>query len=301
MPRTFLLVLATSLLTACAAISSVSSSVSSAVTGLWPGAEESGEAPTDAGIALEAGSDSAILLTDSACRAAFSRPAVGTGLEAPGNLALLNWNIGKTRRQGWVGDLRRLSLGKQLVLLQEATDDMLGNPILPPYRDLAPGFSTNLDVSGVATFSTMEPDVTCHLNTVDAILRLPRAMQITRYPLGDAGSSLAVANIHMNNLSPDFTAYRRQLDRLISVLEVHEGAVIVSGDFNSWSNARYRLLSRRMDAMGARVVGFPEGGRSRFIGETVDHVFVAGLTVEEARAHDVDSSDHNPLSLRFSL
>lgn len=244
-----------------------------------------------------------ILFSASDCRSALaeaSQSLHGDALEGDA-IELLSWNIQKTRAPGWDRDLPQLSDGKQLVLLQEATDVLLGHPLLPRHRALAPGYETVWTRSGVATFSSAPPDVICHLQATEPLLRTPKATHITRYSTGHEAASLVVANIHMINFTLDITDYAAQLDELEMALSAHRGPLIVAGDFNTWTSDRYRLLTDRMRSLGATPVSFSDDQRSRFLGARVDHVFVTGLDVESATTHAVESSDHNPISLRLSL
>lgn len=214
---------------------------------------------------------------------------------------LLSWNIKKGLEEDWSRDLETLGADKDLVLIQEATTAMLTDsalPFMPDHADFAPGYESRDGITGVATFSNTPPDVSCQFQALEPWLRTPKATKITRYDLGE--TSLVVANIHMVNFAFGLSAFRSQLDQLSQALDGYPGPMIVSGDFNTWSDARYQLLLQRMAELGAAPVAFSNDQRTRYFGDPVDHVFVAGLEVEAAATPVVTSSDHNPLSLRLT-
>lgn len=213
---------------------------------------------------------------------------------------LLSWNIRKGSLPDWRRDLARLSLDKELVLIQEATAAMpQQSRVLPAHWAFAPGYADFSTQSGVATASHVAPLLRCRFQTTEPWLRTPKATKITRYALAGSGRTLAVANIHMVNFALGLADFRAQLEALVLALSAHDGPLIVSGDFNTWSGARSRLMHAAMARLDAKAVAFADDRRTRIFGAAVDHVFVAGLHVESATAHVVESSDHNPLSLRL--
>ena len=243
-----------------------------------------------------------VLSSADACRDALVRSAAGGDFALdPTGIALLSWNIKKGAMPDWRRDLRTLAADKHLVLIQEATWTMQDAPFLPLHWAFAPGYRSSTQLSGVATISTAAPGVRCQFQNPEPWLRTPKATKITRYALEGTGQSLVVVNIHMVNFSFGVSEFQAQLGRLLEVVSAHDGPLIVSGDFNTWNRTRQRILADHMASLGARPVSFSQDLRSRFRGEIVDHVFVAGLSVRNAVTHAVDSSDHNAISLQLSL
>lgn len=252
--------------------------------------------------ARESGSQAAIL-NPGQCRDELALPVgpqPGSASLEGAAIDLLSWNIRKGSLPEWRRDLAWLAADKELVLIQEATAVMpRQSPVLPAHWAFAPGYAGATTQTGVATASHAAPLLRCRFQALEPWLGTPKATKITRYALADSERTLAVANIHMVNFTLGLADFRAQLEALVLALSAHDGPLIVSGDFNTWSGARSRLLRAAMARLDAEAVAFADDRRTRIFGAAVDHVFVAGLHVESATAHVVESSDHNPISLRL--
>jgi endonuclease/exonuclease/phosphatase (EEP) superfamily protein YafD len=95
--------------------------------------------------------------------------------------------------------------------------------------------------------------------------------------------------------------FRRQLNSATALLNNHQGPVIISGDFNTWRPLRHRIIKEEMMKLGLEPVRFPVDSRTRFLGQAVDHIYIKNLAVTEAMAHESDSSDHNPMTIRLEV
>lgn len=239
-----------------------------------------------------------------ACRAMITATDYPTSSALDSSaIGLLNWNIMKGRLQNWDQDLNTLAHDKDLVLIQEARSDMESviEWATGGYWSFAPGYQDGDMLTGVATFSNAEPLARCQLMTFEPWLRSPKATNITRYALSNSEHTLVVVNIHMINFTLGQDGFREQLAKVMDVLAAHNGPVIVSGDFNTWRPARQRILREFMASLNIEPVQFADDYRVRFFGLPLDHVYVGGLKVVSADTHEVDSSDHNPLSLLLYL
>ncbi len=220
-----------------------------------------------------------------------------------GSIDLLIWNIQKGQNTGWLEDLNQLSGDKDLVLIQEAVLQTAVATQLTPdtYWSFAPGFQTAQGISGVVTFSTIQPLVQCNLSTKEPWLRTPKATNIAEYGLKDTDDSLLVANIHAVNFTLGVRTLAEQLEQVRHVLVEHQGPVIFSGDFNTWSIKRQRVVNEFVDSLQLTALSFNEDHRLRVFGNPMDHVYVRGLTSLEAMSQPVDTSDHNPMSVKLTL
>ena len=81
----------------------------------------------------------------------------------------------------------------------------------------------------------------------------------------------------------------------------HHGPVILAGDFNTWSDARDRVVVKIAARLGLTELRFGLDQRSTFIGRHVDHIFVRGLQLIDIRAIPVTSSDHNPIEVTMRI
>lgn len=238
------------------------------------------------------------------CRDTLGQSRVDTaaGLDA-GNISLLSWNIQKGWTHQWRDDLAAMGAGRELVLIQEA---VMGPGLVDPILDtkhwaFAPGYQTGVQMSGVMTLSSSPPLTQCNLANEEPWLQTPKAMAVTEYGLQGTQQTLVVVNIHAINFSLGVEDFRRQIDQVGRVLQNHSGPVILAGDFNTWRPARQAIVDDLVEDLRLTAVVFEEDYRTRFFGQTLDHLYVRGLTQSASRTYQLESSDHNPLAaeLRF--
>jgi endonuclease/exonuclease/phosphatase (EEP) superfamily protein YafD len=217
---------------------------------------------------------------------------------------LLNWNIQKENQEGWESDFVRLSENADVLIIQEASLTEKFRGVLnrrPYYWHLVSAFEYQGVKAGVLTAATIAPDFICPLMATEPLIRFPKTILITRYPLANTHHSLMIANIHMINFAPHTTAYADQAREMIEILQKHQGPMILSGDFNTWSEARLAIIEELSGRLGLEPADFKTDLATKIFGRVVDHVYYRGLTLEEAEVIEVTSSDHNPLWVRFRL
>ena len=219
------------------------------------------------------------------------------------SIRLLNWNIHKSSQEGWRDDLRRLAAGSDLLLLQEATlEHGLADAMQTPYHSVfAPGYRTADSQSGVMTLSRVPALSHCFLSHQEPWLRTPKATSISRFSIAGSDENLLVVNLHGVNFAIGSESLERQFLDASTQIERHQGPVIFSGDFNTWSEERMRRVSKIMTALQMRPLSFPQDHRKEVFGQPLDHIFVRGLRVLNTGSSQVDSSDHNPIFATFAL
>ncbi len=222
----------------------------------------------------------------------------------PAKINLLIWNTHKGQEDGWLEEFERLSAGQDLLVLQEAyLEDGLRNFLRSRTFawDLATTFTQFRIETGVMTVSAVAPASACVQRTMEPLLSLPKSTLVSRYPIRDSDETLLVGNIHAVNFTLGTAAFRSQLDRLAAELDEHTGPMIVAGDFNSWSEARLRILEEVLvDARALREVAFGAVHPRAIFGHTVDRVYYRGLKVAESRVLDSQTSDHAPIWVQFT-
>lgn len=221
----------------------------------------------------------------------------------PGSFGLLNWNIKKGTGGLWQDDLRDMTTGKELVLLQEAVPGpgMDSQVDGTNYVSFSQGFTTKSRISGVATYSSVKPLTECHFFVIEPILRTRKATSVTEFGLAGMEETLVVVNVHAVNFSLGTSRFREQMEQIREVLVAHSGPAILSGDFNTWRRKRLEIVDELATDLDFSAVFFDEDNRKTFKGNALDHVFVRGLSVDSSESKSVDSSDHNPLSVEFRL
>ena len=217
----------------------------------------------------------------------------------PGAIRLLNWNIQKNKKSELEVDIHRLSDGADLILLQEATRSFADTADLNDrYHDtFAPGYRSSRVDTGVMTVSKATPLTQCSFRYSEPWLRTPKATNVTEYSLSDRDETLLVVNMHMVNFALGLRDLRKQLDEVVLVIESHQGPVIVSGDFNTWSQARGRAVGKALGKLDLAPISFSSDRRKRVFGNALDHVYVRGGEVVASTSYGVESSDHNPMSV----
>lgn len=222
------------------------------------------------------------------------------------DIRIVNWNIQKGGDPNWIADLSAITDEPDLMIFQEAklhadTWRTLGTD---HFRSFAAGYRTpgrEGAVTGVLTLSDAEPLTSCSLVSVEPWLRSPKATMITEYALSGSDQSLVVVNIHAINFTFGNSDFREQVRRALSVVEKHEGPVLLSGDFNTWHWRQSGILEDMVADLGLTSLDYDDDHRKRVFGQPLDHIYVRGLQVMNATSFPVDSSDHNPMSVRLSL
>jgi endonuclease/exonuclease/phosphatase (EEP) superfamily protein YafD len=218
--------------------------------------------------------------------------------------SLLSWNMQKGMRVGWEEDFHRLSYNKDLLIIQEAylTDAM--KRLLQErhhHWDLALAFEYKDNKTGVLTASKIEPSFLCTFRNKEPLIRIPKTILITRYPLSGGNQVVMVANVHLINYTLPVSHFRAQLRQLEKILSKHKGPLIVSGDFNTWNDERMAVVDTITSNLYLKAVTFSENYRTTVFGHNVDHIYYRGLGLIKALSVKITSSDHNPLIVKFRL
>lgn len=224
---------------------------------------------------------------------------------ATNSFRVLVWNVwkGKTGPK-WRKDFHDLALDRDLILLQEAVTDFEMSKIFRADDGrhewhMACSFEWRFSHrTGVITGALARPMVKSFIRGTERELFLwtPKVTLSTQY---DVGSShpLMVINTHVVNFTTT-KSYVTFVRELVGLIERHSGAVLLAGDFNTWSGGRWRSLLHILEALGLEHVNF--GTDPRFL--KLDHVFVRGLRTRTAQIRDdIRSSDHFPLLAEFEI
>jgi endonuclease/exonuclease/phosphatase (EEP) superfamily protein YafD len=220
------------------------------------------------------------------------------------NFTILNWNIHKGSSNLWLGDFERLSTQVDLMALQEGylTHNLVDLLDRKQYHwDIAKAFTYNDIYSGVLTASRVKPDFLCSFRFPEPLSGIPKTVLMSRYPLSDTNESLLLVNIHMINISFDIDAYRAQIEKISDLLTLHNGPLILAGDFNTFSSGRIRILDELAAQLDLTAVAFETDNRALFMGQAVDHIYYRQLVPLQAVAEKVTTSDHNPMMVTFKL
>jgi len=259
-------------------------------------------------VVSQRGNKSTINIADNCSTDPLMAPIVSTSghvaaLDSNG-FSLLSWNIQKGTKEGWEEDFRGLSYNKDLLLIQEVylTDAM--RRLLQErhhHWDLALAFEYRDNKTGVLTASKVEPSFLCAFRNKEPLIRIPKTILITRYPLSDGNQMVMVANVHLINYTLPVSHFRAQLKQLEKILSKHKGPLIVSGDFNTWNDERMAVVDTLSSSLDLKAVTFSKNYRATVFGHNVDHIYYRGLEPFKAIIVKITTSDHNPLIVKFRL
>ena len=249
--------------------------------------------------------------------------AVARGLQTAGDshagdaldrrpFRVLVWNIHKQGDSGWERDLSAYAAASDVVLLQETVLQRSLRDILDDSGlrwVMASSFLLGADDMGVLTATRIAPVSSCTQSAVEPLIRIPKSAVISWLPITNqrtdtrAGSreTLAIANVHSINFELSLDAYRAQLEALADALAGHRGPIIFAGDFNTWSDARDRVVAGITARLGLIELDLRVDQRAVFFGRHLDHIFIRGLQIVDVSAVPVTSSDHNPMAATLRI
>jgi endonuclease/exonuclease/phosphatase (EEP) superfamily protein YafD len=225
---------------------------------------------------------------------------------------VLVWNVHKQGDSGWERDLSAFAAASDVVLLQETVLQRSLRDILDDSGlrwVMASSFLLGADDNGVLTATRIAPIASCTQREIEPLIRIPKSAVISWLPITNqrtdtrAGSreTLAIANVHSINFDLSLDAYRAQLEALADALAGHRGPIIFAGDFNTWSDARDRVVAEIAARLGLIELDLRVDQRAVFFGRHLDHIFIRGLQLVDVSALPVTSSDHNPMAATLRI
>lgn len=218
--------------------------------------------------------------------------------------SLLCWNVYKnnTNHPDFTPFLARYEQELDFMLFQEA--NFMDNKVFD-LSSFAFDAAANLEVKGafygVLTASKIESNYAqAYLSEVkESFVASHKSLLVSAYPFKD-NSNLLVLNVHAINFREN-QSYDRELERFLTLMQAHEGAMIVAGDFNTWNKKRMQKLHEVRKKLGLKMVAFSEPSAVEvFMGKQLDFIFYRGLELLDSKVvtnHGL--SDHNPLFARF--
>lgn len=236
------------------------------------------------------------------------RPSFSSTQLDSSSINVLNWNVCKGKRNNWKSDFKKLSKKHDIILIQEA---YLNQKMLDALEidgmgwNFATSFMLGRDQipTGVLTASNTWPVASNFLRTryFEPILKTPKVSLLTQYQLSGSTSTLLVVNVHAINFV-GLKAFNSQLEDLEDIVRGFVGPMIFAGDFNTWKKERMDLLLGLTDRLNLNSVQFNPDGRTKMLGNALDHIFYSGLEIKSYNVlQSVGSSDHKPITVEFTL
>lgn len=233
------------------------------------------------------------------------------------SIKVLSWNIAKNNHNRvWSDDFLTIVEQHQpdQIFLQEVRLCALKQQI-PELASMGWSFAPNLidtldnSYSGVLTATKSDrlksqAIITQHQ---EPVTNTPKVSLFVEYSLGDGCDTLLAVNTHLINFV-ETSKFQAQLQAIETIIWQHPGAVIFSGDFNTWNRSRWLILLQMTAGLGLTPVKFPflEAQKiKRFLlSPPLDYIFYRGLEQKTTGAKVIDtitSSDHNPLLVELCL
>jgi len=220
----------------------------------------------------------------------------------PDNIAFLNWNIYKGNDRGWQDDLSTFSENHDVMTIQEATlsEDMIALLYKHGFNWIMnTAFYLNGTAAGVMNVANSRAIYSCGFKVNEPLIRIPKSVLVSYYPIAGSDEQLLVANIHGINFTLGLSDYSEQLDKLYNAVKYHDGPMIVAGDFNSWSDNRMALVKKLAEKLKLSALEYVVNNKTHLFGNAIDHVFYRQLEPLNHEVQQVTSSDHNPVSVNF--
>lgn len=223
----------------------------------------------------------------------------------PREFGLLCWNVHKQnlrfRFEPYFQELiERYDV--DLVALQEVKINPKNHRFLGDFHfSFAPNIKFFDHVYGVLNGSRIKEKGTFSLlsSHAESLIQTYKSTIFSYYRLHEGGSLLLV-NLHAINFRTT-PVYTKEIEMIFEGARHHQGAMIVTGDFNSWNRKRMNVVLRLMGALHLQSVEMDHDHLIRsFRKHKLDHIFYRGVKLKESYVIDVENfSDHNALYARF--
>jgi endonuclease/exonuclease/phosphatase (EEP) superfamily protein YafD len=217
---------------------------------------------------------------------------------------LLCWNVHKNSSENiaFKAYLEKIEEKCDFLLLQEANFRDDTHFTLPHFSfDAAANLEFRGEFYGVLSASKVESNYAqSYLSEGRESLVGPhKSLLVSSYSFED-GTPLLILNVHAINFREN-GRYNKELERFLELMQAHEGAMIVAGDFNTWNKIRMNKLDELREKLGLKKVPFHQNGSVKsFMGKPLDFIFYRGVElIEFSVDKEHNLSDHNPLFTQF--
>lgn len=224
----------------------------------------------------------------------------------PHKFSVLVWNIFKADKKDFYKEFARFSADKDILVLQEAYLDQRFERFLEKDLHFHGTFATSWIrkniASGVMNLLSVRVDKSFWHRSqyLEPVLKTPKMLLYQLLPFHLSQEKLLLINIHAINFVGTYK-FSKMLEQALKVIDQHSGPILFAGDFNTWSKGKYSFMKSELERRGLSPVNFEEDHRVTRFGLCLDHSWVRGLRVLEARAPKTKGSDHNPMIFDLSL
>ena len=226
------------------------------------------------------------------------------------SIGILSWNVAKNNYDSnWGKEFRAIikQYRPDKIFLQEVRL-RAGETEIPELEKMGWAFAPNFIDTSNNTYSGIliatqadriysKAVITKHYEPVSDT---PKVSLFTKYSLPDRSDLLAV-NTHLINFV-SLSKFQAQLQEIELIIKEHQGVIILAGDFNTWNQSRWLMLSQMAARLNLTPVTFTvrdtQKIKSFLFSPPLDYIFYRGFTQKSDSAKVIDNittSDHNPL------
>ena len=227
------------------------------------------------------------------------------------SIKVLSWNIAKNNyNPSWSRDflaiidryqpdkifLQEVRLRADVPEIAELTQ--MGWAFIPNFIDTHSNTYSGILIASRGDRTSSKALITKHY---EPVINTPKVSLFIEYSSGDYPQSLLAVNTHLINFV-GLNKFKAQLQEIESILNEHQGAIILAGDFNIWNKPRWQILSQMAARLNLTSVSFTTEDtkkiKSFLLSPPLDYIFYRGLERKSGTAKVIDnisSSDHNPL------
>jgi len=225
-------------------------------------------------------------------------------------IILLNWNVHKNNHHyKWLHDFQYIlsNYSPNVIAFQEY-QTMSERSIIDKHEEFGYGFFPNIayknHMFGLLTACQVKLKGFHSLFSLDVepLIKTPKVSFMTQYLLAD-GQTLTLINVHMIN----FVKIRKfilQVKQIEAMALENKEPLILTGDFNTWSKKRMRIIEQMCENIGLKAVTFEKKHHKKsLMSYPFDHIYYRGFEQRKSLIlKEISSSDHKPMlvTLRVS-
>lgn len=224
-------------------------------------------------------------------------------------ITLLNWNVHKNNHHyKWLHDFSDIlyKYNPNIISFQEY-QTMSRRSIIDKHQEYGYGFFPNIiykqHMYGLLTAckSKIEDFNPLFTPDVEPLIKTPKVSFVTQYTMHN-GKNLTVINVHMINFVK-IKKYIAQIKQIEKICTENKWALILTGDFNTWSKKRMRLLESMTESLDLKQVTFEEEHHKKMLMTyPLDHIFYRGFSQSQSEVlKDIKTSDHKPMLVVLEL
>ncbi len=220
---------------------------------------------------------------------------------------LLCWNIAKLSKKKKFKEYLRELIDKEsldFLLLQEVKEEVANNMGIEDFSYvLSANMETRRHIYGVMSAFNISCQNHQEILTASKELSfLTRKSSLFTFHSIKNNKELLIVNIHAINFTTS-KRFKEELEHIESRLTSFEGALIVAGDFNTWSKKRVAILREFSKNLSLKEVKFQDDKNlKKVFNKALDYVFYKDLHVKSSKIIKTDTlSDHNPICVRFTI